>query len=99
MQRKTGLVYNLCYLLYLRYSIEMRIWCIKIGQVLVLHQYKFSNQNLLKVVFFTGCCSLVVVLSLSKREVVSSSTSCAYRVKPKTFRIGSDCTFALHRQW
>jgi hypothetical protein len=44
---------------------------------------------------FTGCRSLVVVLSLSKRQVVSSSPARAGRVKPKTFnKIGSDCSFA-----
>jgi hypothetical protein len=42
----------------------------------------------------TGCCSLVVVLSLSKREVMSSSPARAGRVKPKTFKICSDCSFA-----
>jgi hypothetical protein len=42
----------------------------------------------------TGCRRLVVVLSLSKREVVSSSPAHAGCVKPKTFRIGSDCSFA-----
>jgi hypothetical protein len=42
----------------------------------------------------TGCCSLMVVLSLCKREVVSSSPARASRVKPKTFKIGSDCSFA-----
>jgi hypothetical protein len=42
----------------------------------------------------TGCCSLVVVLSLSKREVVSSSSARAGCVKPKTIKIGSDCSFA-----
>jgi hypothetical protein len=42
----------------------------------------------------TGCRSLVVVLSLSIREVVSSSPVRAGRVKPKTFNIGSDCFFA-----
>jgi hypothetical protein len=42
----------------------------------------------------TGCGSLVVVLSLSIREVVSSSPARAGRVKPKTFKIGSDYSFA-----
>jgi hypothetical protein len=42
----------------------------------------------------TGCRSLVVVLSLSKRKVVSSSPAHAGRVKPKMFKIGSDCSFA-----
>jgi hypothetical protein len=52
----------------------------------------------------TGCRSLVVVLSLSKREFVSSSPARwlidlgfyarTGRVKPKTFKIGSDCSFA-----
>jgi hypothetical protein len=37
--------------------------------------------------------SLVVALSLRIREVVSSIRSRAGRVKPKTFRIGSDCSF------
>jgi hypothetical protein len=39
----------------------------------------------------TGCRSLVVVLSLTIREVMSSSPARAGRVKPK---IGSDCSFA-----
>jgi hypothetical protein len=38
--------------------------------------------------------SLVVVLSLSIREVVSSSHARAGRVKPKTFKICSNCSFA-----
>jgi hypothetical protein len=42
----------------------------------------------------TGCGSLVVVFTLSKREVVSSSPARAGRVKSKTFKIGSDCSFA-----
>jgi hypothetical protein len=42
----------------------------------------------------TGCRSLVVVLSLSIREVVSLSPARAGRVKAKTFKIGSDCSFA-----
>jgi hypothetical protein len=41
----------------------------------------------------TGCRSLVVVLSLSKREVVSSSPARDGHVKPKTVKIGSDCSF------
>jgi hypothetical protein len=42
----------------------------------------------------TGCRSLVVVLSLSKREAVSSSPGCTSRVKLKKFKIGSDCSIA-----
>jgi hypothetical protein len=42
----------------------------------------------------TGCRSLVVVLSLSKRKVVSSSPARTGRAKPKTFKIGSDYSFA-----
>jgi hypothetical protein len=42
----------------------------------------------------TYCRSLVVVLSLSKQKVVSSSPARVGRVKPKTFKIGSDCSFA-----
>jgi hypothetical protein len=38
--------------------------------------------------FQTGCCSLVVVLLLSNRKVVSPSPARAGRVKPKTFKIG-----------
>jgi hypothetical protein len=34
------------------------------------------------------------VLSLSIQEVVSSSPARAGRVKPKTFKIGNDCSFA-----
>jgi hypothetical protein len=45
-------------------------------------------------VILIGCRSLVVVLSLSIREVVSKSPARACRVKPKTFKIGSDCSFA-----
>jgi hypothetical protein len=41
----------------------------------------------------TGCGNLVIVLLLSIREVGSSSPACAGRVKPKTFKIGSDCSF------
>jgi hypothetical protein len=40
------------------------------------------------------CRNLVVVLSLSKREVVSSNPARTGCVKPKTFKIGSDCSFA-----
>jgi hypothetical protein len=36
----------------------------------------------------------VVVLSLRIREVLSSSPARAGRVKPKTFKIGRDCSFA-----
>jgi hypothetical protein len=42
----------------------------------------------------TGCRSLVVMLSLSIREVVSSSSARAGRVKPMAFKIGSGCSFA-----
>jgi hypothetical protein len=41
-----------------------------------------------------GCSSLVVVLSLSIWEVVSSSPARAGRVKPKSFKIGSNCSVA-----
>jgi hypothetical protein len=46
------------------------------------------------VISTTGCRSLVIVLSLSKWEVVSSRPARAGRVKPKTHKIGSDCFFA-----
>jgi hypothetical protein len=39
-------------------------------------------------------CSLAVVLSLSIREVVSSSPARTGCIQPKTFKIGSDCSFA-----
>jgi hypothetical protein len=42
----------------------------------------------------TSCSSLVVVLWLSIWEVVSSSPARAGRVKPKAYKIGSDCSFA-----
>jgi hypothetical protein len=43
----------------------------------------------------TPCCgSLVVVFSISMREVVSSSRARAGRVKPKTFKIGSEYSLA-----
>jgi hypothetical protein len=42
---------------------------------------------------FTGCGSLVVVLSPSTREVVSLSPARVGHIKPKTFKIGSDCSF------
>jgi hypothetical protein len=42
----------------------------------------------------TGCRTLVVVLSLSIRKVVSSSPARDGSVKPKTFKLGSDCSFA-----
>jgi hypothetical protein len=58
----------------------------KIG--LQLYIYKTNH------ILSTGCRSLVVVLSLSKREVVSSSPTQAGRFEPKTFKIGSDCSFA-----
>jgi hypothetical protein len=50
----------------------------------------------MKMTYFkkTGCGSLVVVLSLSIREVVRSSPARAGRVKRKTPKIGSDCSFA-----
>jgi hypothetical protein len=41
----------------------------------------------------TGCSSLVVVLSLSIQEVVSSNPASAGQVKPKTIKIGSNCSF------
>jgi hypothetical protein len=44
-------------------------------------------------IFKTGCGSLVVVLSLSIQEVGSSSPALACCVKPKAFKIGSDCSF------
>jgi hypothetical protein len=44
--------------------------------------------------FVTGCGSLVVVLSFSIQEGVSSSPARAGRVKAKKFKIGSDCSFA-----
>jgi hypothetical protein len=43
---------------------------------------------------YGDCRSLVVVLSLSKWKVVSSSPARACRVNLKTFKIGSDCSFA-----
>jgi hypothetical protein len=48
------------------------------------------HRKFLKIFF----CNLVVVLSLSKRKVVSLNPARAGRVKPKTFKIGSDCSFA-----
>jgi hypothetical protein len=42
----------------------------------------------------TGCRSLVVVLSLSIQEVMSLSPTRAGHIKPKTFKIGSDCSFS-----
>jgi hypothetical protein len=51
---------------------------------------KSANTHIL----MTVCGSLVVVLSLSKREVVSLSLVRTGRVKPKTFEIGTDCSFA-----
>jgi hypothetical protein len=48
----------------------------------------------LQTIYYTDCRSLVVVLSLSKREVMSSSPARASCVKPKTFKIESDCSFA-----
>jgi hypothetical protein len=42
----------------------------------------------------TGCGSLVVVLLLGIREVMSSSPARADHVKFMTFEIGSDCSFA-----
>jgi hypothetical protein len=42
---------------------------------------------------YIGCRSLVIVLSLSIRKVVSSSPARAGRVKLKTFKIGSNCSF------
>jgi hypothetical protein len=42
----------------------------------------------------TGCGSLVVLLLLSIQEVVSSSPARAGRVKPKTFKMDSDYSFA-----
>jgi hypothetical protein len=42
----------------------------------------------------TICRSLVIVLSLSIREVVSSTPAPVGRVKPKMFKIGSDYSFA-----
>jgi hypothetical protein len=42
----------------------------------------------------TSCHSLVVMLTLSIREVVSSSPARTGHFKLKTFKIGSDCSFA-----
>jgi hypothetical protein len=54
----------------------------------------FNNIVSRKIVYdwiiVTDCGSLVVVLSLSTQEVVSSSPAQAGHVKPKTFEIGSD---------
>jgi hypothetical protein len=36
----------------------------------------------------------MIVLSLSTREVMSSNPAHAGCIKPKTFKIGSDCSFA-----
>jgi hypothetical protein len=44
--------------------------------------------------FYTSCCSVVVVLSLRKGKVVSSSPAHTGCVKPKTFKRGTDCSFA-----
>jgi hypothetical protein len=59
------------------YVVEMRIWCIKIGIVLVLHSYGPDG---------TGCGSLLVVLLFSIREVVSLSPARADRVKYKALK-------------
>jgi hypothetical protein len=54
----------------------------------------FSSVLMRAFCYKTGCRSLVVVLSLSNREVVSSSPARSGRVKPKAYEIGSDCSFA-----
>jgi hypothetical protein len=52
-----------------------------------LYPYFQANTEIL-------CGSLVVVVSFSIQEVVSSSPARAGRVKPKMFKVGSDCSFA-----
>jgi hypothetical protein len=46
------------------------------------------------ITIIAGCGSLVVVLSFNIQEVVSSSPARVVRVKPKTFKIDSDFSFA-----
>jgi hypothetical protein len=57
------------------------------------HWNHITSQNMGDPIF-TSCASLVVVLSRSNREVVSSTAAHTGRVKPKTFKIGSDCSLA-----
>jgi hypothetical protein len=56
--------------------------------------YSHSTYNISLICVYCTCGSLVVVLTLSIREVVSSSPARAGRVKPYTFKMGSDCYFA-----
>jgi hypothetical protein len=56
--------------------------------------YSHSDNAICFVHLITGCGSLVVVLLLSIRKIVRSSPAWAGCVKPKTFKIGSDCSFA-----
>jgi hypothetical protein len=59
-----------------------------------LDQHSSSNHNREVLLMMTGCRSVVAVLLLSIREAGSSSPARAGRVKPKTFNIVSDCSFA-----
>jgi hypothetical protein len=56
--------------------------------------HKFEWFSFQKTYILPVAVALSIVLSLSIREVVSSSPARAGRVKPKTFKIGSDCSFA-----
>jgi hypothetical protein len=48
-----------------------------------------------KIIHYFG--SLVVVICLSIREVVSSSPACAGCVKPTKYKIDSDCSLSKSR--
>jgi hypothetical protein len=63
-----------------------------IGKWVALHLYNFESP-LPK--GGTSCCNQGVVVSFSTREVVSSSHARTGRVKPKTFKVGSECSFVL----
>jgi hypothetical protein len=70
-----ALKWNFSSMKWLRYQ---RVISLKIQVGIISQINKWANTG-------TGCSSLVIVLSFSIREVVSSSPARAGRVKPNTF--------------
>jgi hypothetical protein len=65
----------------------------------VIFTARFGEDLRLGFTFYqTGCGSIVVVLSFSIQEVVSSSPACTGRVKPKPFKIGSELLLRQERK-
>jgi hypothetical protein len=64
---------------------------VELATAIIIHMLLALNEGCLY--FFNGCSSITVALSLCIQEVVSSSPACVGEVKPKTFKIGSNCSF------